>query len=131
MRGISWRIRTATQSFLRKESPSLYAFGHHRPDRVKINKGPADICKQHHNFEQNNEYFLEEIRMLKLGLSPVAMTVAASVQAKTPVYCSEGSPEGFNPQFFTSGTTYDASSVPIYNRLVEFKPVRRKLFQTC
>ncbi len=29
---------------------SLYAFGHHRPDRVKNNKGPADICKQHHNF---------------------------------------------------------------------------------
>ncbi|KJW90757.1 hypothetical protein SG67_01725, partial [Enterobacter asburiae] len=49
--------------------------------------------------------------MLKLGLSLVAMTVAASVQAKTLVYCSEGSPEGFNPQLFTSGTTYDASSV--------------------
>ncbi len=49
------------------------------------------------------------------------MTVAASVQAKTLVYCSEGSPEGFNPQLFTSGTTYDASSVPIYNRPVEFK----------
>ena len=27
----------------------------------------------------------------------------------------------FNPQLFTSGTTYDASSVPLYNRLVEFK----------
>ena len=49
------------------------------------------------------------------------LTVAASVQAKTLVYCSEGSPEGFNPQLFTSGTTYDASSVPLYNRLVEFK----------
>ncbi len=64
---------------------------------------------------------LKKSGMLKLGLSPVAMTVAASVQAKTTVYCSEGSPEGFNPQLFTSGTTYDASSVPIYNRLVEFK----------
>ena len=41
--------------------------------------------------------------------------------AKTLVYCSEGSPEGFNPQFFTTGTTLDASSVPIYNRLVEFE----------
>lgn len=60
-------------------------------------------------------------RMLKAGLSLIAMTVAAGVQAKTLVYCSEGSPEGFNPQLFTSGTTYDASSVPIYNRLVEFK----------
>ncbi|XPE25014.1 ABC transporter substrate-binding protein [Shigella sonnei] len=64
---------------------------------------------------------LKKSGMLKLGLSLVAMTVAASVQAKTLVYCSEGSPEGFNPQLFTSGTTYDASSVPLYNRLVEFK----------
>lgn len=71
--------------------------------------------------EQNNAYFLEKSGMLKLGLSTVAMTVAASVQAKTLVYCSEGSPEGFNPQLFTSGTTYDASSVPLYNRTVEFK----------
>ena len=59
---------------------------------------------------------LKKSGMLKLGLSLVALTVAASVQAKTLVYCSEGSPEGFNPQLFTSGTTYDASSVPIYNR---------------
>ena len=58
--------------------------------------------------------------MLKVGLSLIAMTVAAGVQAKTLVYCSEGSPEGFNPQLFTSGTTYDASSRQIYNRLVEF-----------
>ena len=72
---------------------------------------------------------LKKSGMLKLGLSLVAMTVAASVQAKTLVYCSEGSPEGFNPQLFTSGTTYDASSVPIYNRLVEFKPVPRKSFR--
>ena len=64
---------------------------------------------------------LAKSRMLKVGLSLIAMTIAASVQAKTLVYCSEGSPEGFNPQLFTSGTTYDASSVPIYNRLVEFK----------
>jgi len=41
--------------------------------------------------------------------------------AKTLVYCSEGSPEGFNPQFFSLGTTMDASSVPMYNRLVQFK----------
>ncbi len=40
---------------------------------------------------------LKKSGMLKLGLSLVAMTVAASVQAKTLVYCSEGSPEGFNP----------------------------------
>lgn len=58
---------------------------------------------------------------LKWGIGMVALAVAGSLQAKTLVYCSEGSPEGFNPQLFTSGTTYDASSVPIYNRLIEFK----------
>ncbi|WP_457573819.1 ABC transporter substrate-binding protein [Desulfolithobacter sp.] len=46
---------------------------------------------------------------------------ACNVSAKTLVYCSEGSPEGFNPAFYTAGTTFDASSRPIFNRLVEFK----------
>lgn len=45
----------------------------------------------------------------------------AAMAAKTLVYCSEGSPEGFNPQFFTTGTTADAGSVPMYNRLVEME----------
>ncbi|NDP41553.1 MAG: ABC transporter substrate-binding protein [Aromatoleum sp.] len=45
----------------------------------------------------------------------------ASAAAKgTLVYCSEGSPEGFQPQFFSTGTTFDAVSVPMFNRLVEF-----------
>ena len=44
----------------------------------------------------------------------------AAFAAKTLVYCSEGSPEGFNPQYYTTGTTFDAVSVPMFNRLVEF-----------
>ncbi|ARU95609.1 peptide ABC transporter substrate-binding protein [Tatumella citrea] len=59
--------------------------------------------------------------VLTTGLTILTLMLSAAVHAKTLVYCSEGSPEGFNPQLFTSGTTYDASSVPIYNRLVEFK----------
>ncbi len=63
-------------------------------------------------------------------LNALASTVAAcaliagaggALAAKTLVYCSEGSPEGFNPQFFTTGTTLDASSVPMFNKLVEFE----------
>jgi dipeptide transport system substrate-binding protein len=55
-----------------------------------------------------------------LGLAlPAAQTTQE--QAKTLVYCSERSPEGFNPQLYTSGTTFDASSRAIYNRLVEFE----------
>ncbi len=45
---------------------------------------------------------------------------AADAQAKTLVYCSEGSPENFNPMINTTGTTFDANR-PIYNRLVQFK----------
>jgi len=58
-------------------------------------------------------------------LSALAATALLAVTgtafaAKTLVYCSEGSPEGFNPQYYTTGTTFDAVSVPMFNRLVEF-----------
>lgn len=36
------------------------------------------------------------------------------------VYCSEGNPESFNPQLVTSGTTIDATSHQIYNRLLDY-----------
>ena len=55
-----------------------------------------------------------------LGLI-MALSVSAAAEAKTLVYCSEGSPEGFNPSLYTSGTTFDASSRQIFNKLVEFK----------
>jgi len=45
---------------------------------------------------------------------------AARADAKTLVYCSEGSPENFNPMINTTGTTFDANK-PIYNQLVQFK----------
>ena len=44
-----------------------------------------------------------------------AMSTSANA-ASTLVYCSEGSPEGFNPAFYTSGTTFDASSKNMFNR---------------
>ncbi len=57
----------------------------------------------------------------------VATALTTPVLAKTLVYCSEGSPEGFNPALYTAGTTFDASSRPIYNRLVEFERGTTKL----
>jgi dipeptide transport system substrate-binding protein len=44
----------------------------------------------------------------------------SGLNAKTLVYCSEGSPENFNPMLNTTGTTFDAN-LPVYNRLVEFR----------
>ncbi len=49
------------------------------------------------------------------------------LQASTLVYCSEASPEGFNPAFYTSLTTWDASSKPLFNRLVQFAPGTLKI----
>ncbi len=50
------------------------------------------------------------------------LTVGAlGASAKTLVYCSEGSPEGFNPAFYTAGTTFDATSRQIFNKLIEFE----------
>ncbi|MCB1449324.1 MAG: ABC transporter substrate-binding protein [Nitratireductor sp.] len=58
----------------------------------------------------------------KLLATTVLVTgLAVSAQAKTLVYCSEGSPEGFDPALYTAGTTFNASSRPVYNRLVEFE----------
>jgi dipeptide transport system substrate-binding protein len=51
----------------------------------------------------------------------LAAVMATQAQAKTLVYCSEGSPEGFNPAFYTAGTTFDATSKNIFSKLVEFE----------
>ncbi|WP_317931195.1 ABC transporter substrate-binding protein [Halioxenophilus sp. WMMB6] len=54
------------------------------------------------------------------GLATLLVWSCSTYAAKTLIYCSEGSPEGFDPALYTSGTTFDASSRAIYNRLVEF-----------
>ena len=54
---------------------------------------------------------------LGLGLS---VALASGAGAKTLVYCSEGSPENFQPAINTTGTSFDAAR-PVYNRLTEFK----------
>ncbi len=56
-------------------------------------------------------------------LTATALVTAFSgaAHAKTLVYCSEGSPEGFDPGLYTTGTTFDAAARTIYNRLLEFK----------
>ncbi|WP_274630178.1 ABC transporter substrate-binding protein [Arvimicrobium flavum] len=51
-----------------------------------------------------------------------ATVLSGAASAKTFVYCSEGSPEGFDPGLYTAGTTFDAAAHTVYNRLLEFKP---------
>ena len=59
----------------------------------------------------------------------IPFLVGASLLASAPfahaatnlVYCSEGSPAGFDPGQYTTGTDFDASAETIYNRLSEFE----------
>ena len=60
-------------------------------------------------------------RLARLALAALFALPLGVFAKGTLVYCSEGSPEGFQPQFFTTGTTFDAASVPMFNRLVEFE----------
>lgn len=60
---------------------------------------------------------------LVLGL----FSIACSNEQQLPeplrkglVYCSEGNPEGFNPQRITSGTTVDATAAQLYDRLIDY-----------
>lgn len=52
---------------------------------------------------------------------------SSDVHAKNFVYCSEGSPSSFNPQIFTDGTSSNAASMTLYNRLVEFETGTTKI----
>src|SRR6266581_8973793 len=64
---------------------------------------------------------LSRVPAIALGLALVLLLPLVSAAKGNLVFCSEGSPEGFQPQFFTTGTTFDAVSVPMFNRLVEFE----------
>ena len=56
-----------------------------------------------------------------LAATALASMMASAAWSKTLVYCSEASPEGFDPGLYTGGQTFDATSRTVYNRLVEFK----------
>ena len=62
------------------------------------------------------------LRHSAVALSVIAAVAGPAQATTTLIYCSEGSPEGFDPARYTAGTTFDAASRPIFNRLVEFEP---------
>src|ERR1700731_3712030 len=66
-------------------------------------------------------------KVLTLAALAAFVIGGTTVSGKTLVYCSEGSPENFYPAINTTGTSFDASSRPIYNRLLEFERGTTKL----
>ncbi|MEW6981765.1 ABC transporter substrate-binding protein [Colwelliaceae bacterium 6471] len=67
------------------------------------------------------QYGLTGIAMV-MGLSACGDNNDLSLSQNSIVYCSEGSPESFNPQTITSGTTIDATTNQLYDRLISFNP---------
>ncbi|AHG64713.1 ABC transporter substrate-binding protein [Advenella mimigardefordensis] len=58
----------------------------------------------------------------RIILSALFAGIAGAAQAAgTLIYCSEGSPAGFDTPQYTSGTDFDASARSIYNGLVSFR----------
>ena len=70
-----------------------------------------------------NRHFFARRRPQALATVAAAVFAALSIgstQAKTLVYCSEGSPENFYPGINTTGTSFDANT-QIYGRIVDFE----------
>ncbi|WNN46798.1 ABC transporter substrate-binding protein [Siccibacter colletis] len=62
------------------------------------------------------------LSVLLSTLLPASAALAAAND--TLIYCSEASPESFNPQIASSGPSFVASSQVLYNRLINFDPVK-------
>ncbi len=56
-----------------------------------------------------------------LAATALVALMSGAASAKTFVYCSPASPEGFDPAAYTGGDTFDASAHPVYNRLAGFE----------
>ncbi len=66
------------------------------------------------------------MKTIFMTLALIAM-VQTSAQAKSFVYCSEGSPSSFNAQLVTDGTSVNATSATIYDNLVGFEEGTTKI----
>jgi cationic peptide transport system substrate-binding protein len=67
--------------------------------------------------------YLKLLTTILLGLLLTACNEEGklSLSERSVIYCAEGSPETFNPQLVTSGTTIDATSNQLYDRLIAYQ----------
>lgn len=55
-----------------------------------------------------------------LAAGGLLLSLTTAQAAGTLVFCSEGSPAGFDPAQYTTGTDFDASAETVFNRLTQF-----------
>jgi dipeptide transport system substrate-binding protein len=82
---------------------------------------------EHHRTPEETGMGITGGRTLAYGLAAAFAMASATATASTLVYCSEGSPDSFNPQLSTSATTMDATSYAIYSQLVRRQPGTSKI----
>lgn len=70
-----------------------------------------------------NKTFLKFVSLLGVIIFVIGCNDSSklSLHERSIIYCSEGSPETFNPQLVTSGTTIDATSNQLYDRLIAYQ----------
>lgn len=71
-------------------------------------------------FSFSSRYIINYSLLAVIFLAGCDTSETALLTEKSIIYCSEGSPESFNPQTVTSGTTIDATAYQLYNRLLSF-----------
>jgi dipeptide transport system substrate-binding protein len=70
--------------------------------------------------QRNGELMSTTLRTGLLAATLAVLMGSTAANAKSLVYCSEGSPENFTPALNTTGTSLDAAR-PAFNQLVEFE----------
>jgi dipeptide transport system substrate-binding protein len=60
-------------------------------------------------------------KLKTLMMIAVATSTSVVLANTSLIYCSEGSPAGFDPAQYTTGTDFDAASETVFNRLVQFQ----------
>lgn len=54
-------------------------------------------------------------------LGAALVTAVPQAFASNLIFCSEGSPAGFDPAQYTTGTDFDAAAETVFNRLTQFE----------
>lgn len=81
-----------------------------------------DVCLSHNLLKNIRHIKALCVSLICTALVACDVTTDNELASQTLLYCSEGSPDTFNPQLVTSGTTIDAVSQQLYNRLVKIDP---------
>jgi dipeptide transport system substrate-binding protein len=66
-------------------------------------------------------HFLAVSLAVSFSAALAVSSQAASAASKTLVFCSEGSPAGFDSAQYTTSTDFDAGAHSVYDTLVEFR----------